>query len=78
MNIVTPPLQINGVRSSADEDLNKANDVYLAQRKEEMESVFQAHQLKPGDQNYVYDKDLDFDVPKIESGWDSDDSISDF
>lgn len=81
LNIVTPPPQVNGHSSVADaeEDLNKANDEYLAQRKSEMDTVFQANQLKPGDSNYIYDKEVEFDGPKIESGWDSgDDSYSDF
>ena len=60
------------------EDLNKVSDDYLAQIKGEMNEVFERHQVKPGDKDYVYDKEMDFDAPKIESGWDSDNSMSDF
>ena len=83
-NIVTPPAQAEGYHpileamTNGDEDLNKADDNYLAQRKAEMETVFQANQIKPGDKGYVYDKEMAFEGPKMESGWDSDSSISDF
>lgn len=63
----------------SDEDLNKATDEHLAKRKEEMDILFDSNCLKPGDEGYVYDKEVDFDVgPKMESGWDSDDTMSDF
>ncbi len=81
MNIVTPPPHTNGIRStytSNNEDLNKANDSYLAQRKTEMDTMFQANQSKPGDSNYVYDKAVEFNAPKMESGWDTEESMSDF
>ena len=81
---MTPPAQAEGhhpilqAMTSGNEDLNKADDNYLAQRKAEMETVFQANQIKPGDEGYVYDKVMAFEGPKMESGWDSDSSISDF
>ncbi len=78
MDIVTPPPQTNGIQSN-DEDLNKADDDYLARKKAEMETVYLAHRSKPGDKDYVYDKEVDFNEGKIESGWDSDDdTMSDF
>ena len=65
--------------SHSDEDLNKASDDHLARRKEEMNLLFETNRLKPGDEGYVYDKEVDFDnEAKMESGWDSDDSMSDF
>lgn len=79
--IVTPPPlpSDRGKKNTSDEDLNKATDEYLEKKKEEMNAMFELHRLKPGDEDYVYDKEVDFDVgPKMESGWDSDDSMSDF
>ena len=66
--------------SHSDEDLNKVSDEYLAKKKEEMNLLFETNCLKPGDVGYIYDKEVDFDnEPKMESGWDSDDSsMSDF
>ena len=66
-------------KNANDEDLNKATDEYLEKKKEEMDVLFESNRLKPGDEGYVYDKEVDFDVgPKMESGWDSDDTMSDF
>lgn len=65
--------------TNSHEDLNKASDEYLARRKEEMNQLFEANCIKPEDKDYVYDKEVDFDnEPRMESGWDSDDSMSDF
>ena len=63
----------------SDEDLNKATDEQLAKKKEEMDVLFESNCLKPGDEGYEYDKEVDFDVgQKMESGWDTDESMSDF
>ena len=59
-----------------DEDLNKASDKQLAKRKAEMEVLFEANRLQPGDKGYVYDKEVEFGQIKIENGWDSDDESS--
>ena len=60
------------------EDLNKATDKELAGRKAEMDLLFNANRLKPGDPGYVYDREVDYSgQAKIESGWDSD-SASEF
>ena len=68
-----------GLLSFNDDDLNKATDEYLAHKKEEMNMLYETNRIKPGDEGYVYDKEMDFDnEPKMESGWDSDDSMSDF
>ena len=76
----TPPLYPAKTSTSVhDDDLNKATDEYLEKKKEEMNALFESNCLKPGDEGYVYDKEVDFDVgPKMESGWDSDDTMSDF
>ena len=50
----------------------------LNQRKSEMDVLFEANQVKPTDPKYEYDKEVDFDLGKVESGWDSDNSHSDF
>ena len=84
--IVTPPPEGDRVpplyppkKNISDEDLNKATDEYLEKKKEEMNIVFESNRVKPGDEGYVYDKEVDFDDgPKMESGWDSDDTMSDF
>ena len=97
LNIFTPPPQVedhhpvletagnllpNGhSKRESEEDLNKVDDEYLASKKAEMDAQFNANQLKPGDEGYIYDKEIEFDNgPRIESGWDSDgnDSYSDF
>ena len=61
-----------------DEDLNKLGDHELNQRKAAMDIDFEKHRLKPGDDGFEYDKEVDFDdVGKIESGWDDEDDYSD-
>lgn len=65
---------LTGENSGAEEDLNKASEEVLAQRKAEMEVLFEAHRLRPGDVGYQYDKEVEFTGPRMESGWDSEDS----
>lgn len=62
--------------NSEEEDLNKANDEQLAKRKARMDVLFEANRLQPGDEGYVYDKEVEFGRPKIESGWDSEEESS--
>ena len=61
---------------NSEEDLNKANDEQLAKRKAQMDVLFEANRLQPGDEGYVYDKEVEFGRPKIESGWDSEEESS--
>ena len=68
----------NSHASGGEEDLNKASDEHLGTRKAQMDVLFEANRLHPGDKGYVYDKEVEFAHPQIESGWDSDDSCSDF
>lgn len=42
-------------------DLNKVDDEELAQTKAVMSVEFEAHQLKPGDEGFVYDKRVEFE-----------------
>lgn len=60
------------------EDLNKVSQEVLLEKKAEMDVLFEANQLKPGDKGYEYDKEVEFGGSKIESGWDSDGSTSEF
>ena len=39
-----------------------------------MDVLFEANRLKPGDDGYEYDKEVNFGGPKMESGWDSENS----
>lgn len=43
-----------------------------------MDVTFEANRLKPGDPDFVYDKEVEFAEPKLESGWDSDSEMSSF
>ncbi|XP_034239752.1 centrosomal protein of 19 kDa-like [Thrips palmi] len=54
-----------------DEDLNKLTDDQLHRKKLIMEASFVANQLQPSDPDYEYDRQVDFEDNKIESGWDS-------
>ena len=56
-----------------DEDMNKLSDRELQRRKELMDMNFNKNQIKQGDPEFVYDKQVDFDQgAKVESGWDED------
>lgn len=39
-----------------------------------MDILFEANRIKPGDEGFEYNKEVDFGGVKIESGWDSDNS----
>ena len=43
---------------SEDRDLNKVSDVELKLAKQQMDQEFQKHHLKPGDPQFVYDKQV--------------------
>ena len=63
--------------SSGEEDLNKLDDYELDKRKAAMDEDFEKNRLRPGDADYVYDKEVEFNGGKIESGWDDEDDYSD-
>ncbi|XP_028394139.1 centrosomal protein of 19 kDa-like [Dendronephthya gigantea] len=66
------------VVSNADgEDLNKLNDTELNKKKAEMDQVFEKHRVRPGDEGFQYEVEVDFENGKNVSGWDSDDDYSD-
>lgn len=54
-------------------NLNKLSDRELKKHKEQMESVFEKNNKKPGDKGFVYDIEVDFSQKeKKDSGWDDD------
>ena len=59
------------------EDLNKLDDYELDKRKADMDKDFEKNRLRPGDDGFVYDKEVDFTTGKMESGWDDEDEYSD-
>lgn len=62
------------VVSNADvEDLNKLSDSELNKKKAEMDQVFEQHRVRPGDEGFQYDVEVDFENGKNVSGWDSED-----
>jgi len=62
------------------DDLNKLDDCDLQKVKDVMEETFAKNRLKPGDDGWKYDNEVDFGTPQgaIESSaWDDDDDDSD-
>lgn len=56
-----------------EENLNTVDEETLKRKKAVMDQTFEKHRVKPGDPNFRYDVEVDFDAQeKIESGWDSD------
>uniref|UniRef100_A0A6P8IKQ6 Centrosomal protein of 19 kDa n=1 Tax=Actinia tenebrosa TaxID=6105 RepID=A0A6P8IKQ6_ACTTE len=66
------------VKLNPDEDMNKLDDERLRQRKAAMDIDFEKNRIKPGDDDFMYDKEIEFpDTGKVESGWDEEDDYSD-
>ena len=63
--------------STEGEDFNKMSETDYEQRKKKMEEQFVSQNLKPGDDGFVYDKQIEFPEPQMESGWDSNQEDSD-
>ena len=67
--------KVKGERSiDPEEDLNRLDDDALDKKKKVMDETFQQNRKKPGDQDFEYDVEVDFEKegPPIESsGWDS-------
>ena len=59
------------------EDMNKLSDEQLQRRKELMDINFEKNRIQPGDKDYIYDKQVDFGQPEVESGWDNEDGNED-
>ncbi|KAL7522183.1 hypothetical protein ACHAWX_006872 [Stephanocyclus meneghinianus] len=51
-------------------DLNKASEEDLQLAKNEMNEVYEKLRILPGDEEYVYDKRVDFEEPEEDSSWD--------
>lgn len=61
-----------------EENLNTVDEETLKRKKAVMERTFEKHQVKPGDPNFKYDVEVEFDEQNvIESGWDSGNEGSD-
>ncbi|XP_075243003.1 uncharacterized protein LOC142337562 isoform X2 [Convolutriloba macropyga] len=55
------------------EDLNKLDNDSLRKKKLAMEETFEKHRILPGDPNYIYDKEVNFDEgDKLDCDWDLD------
>jgi len=63
-----------------DENLNKVDEETLTRKKLAMDSSFEKHRKRPGDPDFQYNVEIDFEAEPIEGdcGWDSDDSDVDF
>ena len=62
------------LQTTQGDDLNKVSEQVLTKRKEEMDVLFEANRVKPGDEEWVYDKQVNFDEEdKVSCGWDSSD-----
>ena len=70
--------QPHPLSSDEGEDLNQVSAELLAQKKAEMDQLFEAHQVRPGDPGYVYNQEVDFGLGKMESGWDESSSSQEF
>lgn len=62
--------QISNTQLDPFGDLNKASDDIVARAKETMSVDFEAKRVKPGDPEYVYEKNMDFAPPSGVSDWD--------
>ena len=71
-----PPTVDNFSEASAndEQDLNKVSEQMLAQEKKKMDGLFETNQVLPGERDWKYDKQRDFEPPQMESGWDSESS----
>ena len=74
-DISSPPS--NPPPGNNEEDLNKLDDYELDKRKADMDKDFEKNRIRPGDVDFVYDKEVEFNGGKIESGWDDEDDYSD-
>lgn len=59
--------------SAIPEDLNKASDAVLELVKSKMNVEFEQHRLRPGDEGFEWDKEVNFEPPKEISEWDEED-----
>ena len=50
-----------------EEDLNKVDEELLASKKAIMNDTFERHAIKPGDPNFTYDIEVNFENVVVES-----------
>lgn len=60
-----------------DKDLNKLNEEDLAKEKSKMDTVFNQNFKKPGDQDYAYDVQKEFE-PYEDNEWDEEEDELDY
>lgn len=60
------------------QDFNKLAETDYNKLKANMERTFEQKRVKPDDPDFIYDKEVEFGGPVVESGWDSDSSASEF
>eukprot|EP00761_Pharyngomonas_kirbyi_P008612 gb/GECH01008624.1/.p1 GENE.gb/GECH01008624.1/~~gb/GECH01008624.1/.p1 ORF type:complete len:236 (+),score=71.47 gb/GECH01008624.1/:1-708(+) len=58
-------------KDDKERDLNKLDTEELDRVKSSMDVEFNKNKIRPGDENYEYDRRMVFNGPKEESGWDS-------
>lgn len=51
-------------------DYNNVSEAQLVFVKNRMDTAFQRHEVRPGDDNYVYDKRIVYDSVQTPSDWD--------
>ncbi|XP_001633900.2 centrosomal protein of 19 kDa [Nematostella vectensis] len=74
----TPTENKPAAQVDPDKNLNKLGDDELNKVKAAMDIDFEKNRIRPGDEDFEYDKEVDFgDAGKIESGWDEEDDYSD-
>ena len=67
---IPSPSLIPPAGSGEEEDMNKLDDFELNKRKADMDIDFEKNRIRPGDKDFVYDKEVEFNEGNIESGWD--------
>ena len=60
------------------QDFNRLAETDYNKLKANMERSFEQKRVKPDDPDFIYDKEVEFGGPVMESGWDSDSSASEF
>ncbi|XP_071085337.1 centrosomal protein of 19 kDa-like [Haliotis cracherodii] len=62
-----------------EQDLNKVDEETLKRKKLQMDNEFEKNRKKPGDPDFQYDVEVDFDTGGVEtSGWDSEGTDPEF
>lgn len=60
------------------QDFNRLAETDYNKLKANMEKSFEQKRVKPDDPDFIYDKEVEFGGPVMESGWDTDSSASEF